>query len=175
VTQAQAPARKATLEEHWACSEWLNEESELLDDNRLREWLDRLHPELDYRLPIRVTRERTKGAGHSDEGFHMYEDVDSLTTRIDRLDTEYAWAEDPPSRTRRIVSNIRVAVGDAGEYLVRSNLLIYRGRLAATDFELLLGERHDVLVETDDGLKLRRRLILLDHSTLKNKNLAVFF
>lgn len=175
MTQAQAPARKATLEEHWACSEWLNEESELLDDNRLRDWLDRLHPELDYRLPIRVTRERTKGAGHSDEGFHLYEDVDSLTTRIDRLDTEYAWAEDPPSRTRRIVSNIRVAVSDAGEYLVTSNLLIYRGRLADTEFELLAGERHDVLVETDDGLKLRRRLILLDHSTLKNKNLAVFF
>jgi 3-phenylpropionate/cinnamic acid dioxygenase small subunit len=175
VTQAQAPARKATLEEHWACSEWLNEESELLDDNRLREWLDRMHPELDYRLPIRVTVDRTKGPGHSETGYHLYEDIDSLTTRVDRLDTEYAWAEDPPSRTRRIVSNIRVTVTDAGEYLVRSNLLIYRGRLAATDFELLLGERHDVLVEGVDGLKLRSRLILLDHSTLKNKNMAVFF
>jgi 3-phenylpropionate/cinnamic acid dioxygenase small subunit len=141
----------------------------------MREWLELLHPEVDYRLPIRITRERPKGHGFSDEGYHMYEDYASLEVRVERLYGEYAWAEDPPSRTRRFVSNVRVSVAAPDEYEVLSNLLIFRSRLAAVEFELIAGERQDLLVKTEGGLKLRRRLILLDHSTLANKNLALFF
>lgn len=174
MTETIAAAR-ATLEQAWPCIEWLNDEAELLDDNKMREWLDLLHPDIDYRLPIRITRERPKGPGFSDEGYHMYEDYESLTTRVERLYGEYAWAEDPPSRTRRFVSNVRVLVLGESEYEVRSNLMIFRSRLDSIEFELVAGERHDVLVTVDGGMKLRRRLILLDHSTLRNKNLALFF
>jgi ethylbenzene dioxygenase beta subunit len=174
VTETIAAAR-ATLEQAWPCIEWLNEEAETLDANRMRDWLDLLHPDIDYRLPIRITRERPKGPGFSEDGYHMYEDYDSLTTRVERLDTEFAWAEDPPSRMRRFVTNVRVSVPAEGEYEVRSNLLIFRSRLDSIEFELLSGERQDLLVATDGGLKLRRRLILLDHSTLRNKNLGIFF
>jgi 3-phenylpropionate/cinnamic acid dioxygenase small subunit len=174
MVQATA-ARYATFEEAWPCIEWLNHEAALLDDNRMREWMDLLHPEVEYKLPIRITRERSKGPGFSEEGYHMYEDYESLATRVERLYTEYAWAEDPPSRTRRFVTNVRVSMLGDGGHEVSSNLLIYRGRLESTEFELLAGERRDVLVLADAGLKLRRRLILLDHTTLRNKNLAVFF
>jgi 3-phenylpropionate/cinnamic acid dioxygenase small subunit len=174
VTETTAAAR-ATLEQAWPCIEWLNEEAELLDENKMREWLDLMHPDIDYRLPIRITRERPKGLGFSDEGYHMYEDFESLSVRVERLYGEYAWAEDPPSRTRRYVTNVRVSVANPDEYEVSSNLLIFRSRLAATEYELFAGEREDLLVKADGGLKLRRRLILLDHSTLANKNLALFF
>lgn len=166
---------RATLEQAWPCVEWLNDEAALLDGNKMREWLELLHPEVDYRLPIRITRERPKGPGFSDEGYHMYEDFESLQIRVERLYGEYAWAEDPPSRTRRFVSNVRVSVAAPDEYEVLSNLMIFRSRLDAIEFELIAGERQDVLVKTEGGLKLRRRLILLDHSTLANKNLALFF
>jgi hypothetical protein len=66
-------------------------------------------------------------------------------------------------------------VAGPDEYEVFSNLLIFRGRLAATEYELFAGEREDLLVKLDGALKLRRRLVLLDHSTLANKNLALFF
>lgn len=168
-------ARRATIEEAWECLEWLNHEAELLDGNRLHEWLELLAPDIDYRLPIRVTRERAKGPGFSDVGYHMYEDFDSLAARVNRLDSEFAWAEDPPSRTRRMVSVVRVTREGDGAYAVRSNLLIFRSRMAETEYELLAGERHDQLVEAAGGLKLRRRLVLLDHTTLASKNLAVFF
>jgi 3-phenylpropionate/cinnamic acid dioxygenase small subunit len=174
VTDTMAVTR-ATLEQAWPCIEWLNEEAALLDANKMREWLELLDSEVDYRLPIRVTRERPKGLGFSAEGYHMYEDFESLRVRVERLYGEYAWAEDPPSRTRRLVSNVRVSVARSDEYEVLSNLLIFRSRLDAIEYELIAGERHDLLIEVAGGLKLRRRLILLDHSTLANKNLALFF
>ena len=43
------------------------------------------------------------------------------------------------------------------------------------EFELLFGERHDLLVGPLDEMKLRRRRVLLDHTTLASKNLAIFF
>jgi 3-phenylpropionate/cinnamic acid dioxygenase small subunit len=155
----------------------LNHEAELLDDNRLDEWLELLDPEIDYSIPIRLTTGRKNGAGFSDEGYHMLEDYPSLATRVKRLESDFAWAEDPPSRARRFVSNVRVTTSaeNTQALSVRSNLLIYRGRLDTVEFELISGERQDVLVPVDDGLKLRRRVVLFDHSTLPAKNLALFF
>lgn len=166
---------KATQEDHWVCTDWLNRESALLDGHLMNEWLELLHPDLEYTLPVRTTREREHGGGFSAKGFHMYEDFESLSLRVKRLDTDYAWAEDPPSRYRRIVSNVRVESAQEGSYEVRSNFLIYRGRLDDIAHELLAGERRDLLVPDESSLKLRRREVLLDHTTLPTKNLAVFF
>jgi 3-phenylpropionate/cinnamic acid dioxygenase small subunit len=161
-------------EEYWRCVDFLVDEAEALDQNRLDDWLAMLHPEIDYRAPIRVTRERTKGLGFSEQGFHFFENHDSLTTRIDRLATDYAWAEDPPSRTRRFVSNFRVASLEGGDLRVRSNLLLYRERLDETHPQLLVGEREDDLRALDGELRLVRRLVLLDHSILMTPNLGIF-
>jgi PAH dioxygenase small subunit len=62
-----------------------------------------------------------------------------------------------------------------GELHVTSNLLIYRGRLDTVEYDIVTGERRDVLVPVDGELKLRSRTVLLDHSTLPVKNLAIFF
>lgn len=166
---------KATQDDHWVCTEWLNRESALLDDRLLHEWLELLHLDLEYTLPVRITREREHGSGFSDTSFHMYEDHESLSIRVKRLDTDYAWAEDPPSRARRLVSNIRVESADAGSYEVRSNFFIFRSRLDEVANDLLVGERRDRLVTDGGVIKLRKREVLLDHSTLPTKNLAVFF
>lgn len=169
--QARVPSGS---EEYWRCVDFLVDEAEALDENRLDDWLAMLHPEIDYRAPIRVTRERTKGPGFSEQGFHFFENHDSLLTRIDRLATDYAWAEDPPSRTRRFVSNFRVASLEGGDLRVRSNLLVYRERLDETHQQLLVGEREDDLREVDGELRLVRRLVLLDHSILMTPNLGIF-
>jgi 3-phenylpropionate/cinnamic acid dioxygenase small subunit len=162
-------------DEYWRCVDFLVEEAEALDENRLDDWLSMLHPEIDYRAPIRVTRERTKAPGFSEQGYHFFETHDSLTTRIDRLATDYAWAEDPPSRTRRFVSNFRVAsLEGGGDLRVRSNLLVYRERLDETRQQLLVGEREDDLRDVDGELRLVRRLVLLDHSILMTPNLGIF-
>ena len=38
---------------------------------------------------------------------HFDEDLYSLRKRVQRLTTDHAWTEDPPSRTRHFVTNIR--------------------------------------------------------------------
>jgi ethylbenzene dioxygenase beta subunit len=167
----------ANLELLWECIAWLNEEAELLDDNRQRDWLTMLDREIDYRVPIRVTRERAAGPGFSEHGYHLLEDYDTLEVRVDRLDSEYAWAEDPPSRMRRFVTNVRLKEVEGDTVSLRSNLLIHRGaRYDSPGLELLTSERRDVLRRDADGaLKLLSRLVLLDHTTLGTPNLAFFF
>src|SRR5215475_7831690 len=64
-----------------------------------------------------------------DELAILDEDKQTLTARIDRLDTGMAWAEDPPSRTRHIVANIEIEPGPAeAEITVHSNFIVYRSR-----------------------------------------------
>jgi 3-phenylpropionate/cinnamic acid dioxygenase small subunit len=162
-------------EDYWRCVDFLTAEAEALDENRVGDWLEMMHPEIDYRVPLRTTRERSKGLGFSTEGYHFYETHDSLSLRIERLSGDYAWAEDPPSRTRRFVTNHRVfAVDGSGDLRVRSNLLLYRERGDETVPQLLSGERVDDLRALEGRLKLVRRRVLLDHATLLTPNLGIF-
>lgn len=154
--------------------EFLYLEAELLDDRRLAEWFALLAEDIDYRVPTRVTRERAaSGSEFSTASFHMLETWQSLKTRIARFESEYAWSEDPPSRTRRMVGNVRVVPDEGGELAVKSNVLLFRARYDATP-QLLAGERRDVLRPSGGGLRLARRTVLLDHTLLPFENLAVF-
>jgi ethylbenzene dioxygenase beta subunit len=155
-----------------AAEEFLYREAELLDDGRFREWLDLLTEDVRYRVPVRVTRERGE-SGVSAEMFHLDEDRDSLALRVDRLETGFAWAEDPPSRVRHFVTNVRPRPqGD--ELAVRSNVLVYRARWDRGEHDLLSGERHDVLRPGPGGLRLAARTVVLDATTLPTLNLAIF-
>ena len=94
--------------------------------------------------------------------------------RVLRLETEYAWAEDPPSRSRHFVTNVQVAPGDSGdEFEVTSNLLLYRTRGDVATYDILSGERKDVLRRAGDGFRLAKRVVLLDQTTIMTHNLAL--
>jgi 3-phenylpropionate/cinnamic acid dioxygenase small subunit len=92
-----------------------------------------------------------------------------------RNETPYAWAEDPPSRLRHFVTNVRVREGEDGNLLVRSNLLIFRTRQEQTQPQLLAADKQDVLRREDGNLRLLKRLIYLDHTVIGTHNLAIFF
>jgi 3-phenylpropionate/cinnamic acid dioxygenase small subunit len=150
-------------------------EAELLDDRRHREWLALLTPDVRYRAPVRITTAHSLEGSALADMAHFDEDHYSLTKRVERLETEHAWAEDPPSRTRRHISNVRCWEGDApGEILVRSSLLLFRSRGDVQPPDLLSARRTDLLRDEGDGLRLARREILLDESVLRTQNLAVF-
>lgn len=156
------------------CQRFLAHEAELLDDDRPDEWLQLLAKDIEYTMPIRVTRRRGEDPV-APNSWHMKESFASLGTRVARLGTTSAWAEDPPSRTRRFVSNVRCAPRGDGEVDVKSNLMLYRSRGDTPEYVLLVCERRDVLRRTDEGLRLARREILLSHTTLPAQNLGVFF
>jgi ethylbenzene dioxygenase subunit beta len=162
-------------ETYWEVYSFLMREAELLDERREREWLELFTDDAEYLMPVRVNRERVEGNGFSEDAFYFEETRGSLELRVRRLETEYAWAEDPPSRTRHFVTNVRVAEGEEeDEVAVRSNLLLYRSRGSVPHHDLLSAERKDVLRKEDGQWKLRRRVILLDHAVLMTHNLSVF-
>ena len=166
---------EAGSQTYWKVVDFLIDEAAALDDNRLDDWLAMLHPEIDYRVPLRITRERAAGRGFSSEGYHLFENHDSLTLRVERLATDYAWAEDPPSRVRRFLTNFRVfALEGSDDVRVHANMLLYRERLDDPRPELLSGERVDDVRNPGGTPLLVRRLVLLDHSMLTTPNLGIF-
>jgi 3-phenylpropionate/cinnamic acid dioxygenase small subunit len=156
-------------------TEWLHREAELLDDGRFHDWLELLADDITYQMPVRLTRERGESPDHSFGNQSFLEDRTTLELRVRRLDTDFAWAEDPPSRTRRFVTNVRVepADGTSDELRVRSYLLLYRNRGDDSAADLLSAERTDVLRRIGDSWKLQSRLIRLDQATVGTKNLAL--
>jgi ethylbenzene dioxygenase beta subunit len=157
----------------FACHQFLSQEAELLDENRVTEWLELLAPDIRYDMPIMQTRLRGDDPV-VENGWHMKETFGSLQARVARLGTGSAWGEDPPTRTRRLIGNIRAGTWDGGEITVKSNLLLYLGRGDSADHIVLGCERQDVLRQTEPGLRLSRRLVLLSHTTLPTQSIGVF-
>jgi len=150
-------------------------EAELLDSNRLEDWLELLTEDISYEMPVRITRERGQPDVSSQTG-HFSEDRRSLELRVKRLGTDFGWAENPPSRTRRFISNIRVEnTANPNEVKARSYFLLYRSRGSSTQVELISGERQDLLRKVDGKWKLASRLIIVDQTVLGTRNLAIFF
>lgn len=155
--------------------ETLYDEAAALDERRFDDWAAMLAPDLVYQAPIRLTRTGpNKDRDVMRTMFHFDEDHGSIMMRMGRLQKS-AWAEDPPSRCRRFVTNVRVAeCDDAGEYEVVSYLHLERSRGDNPHNETLTAERRDVWREVDSAYVLARREIIVDQSVLGMSNLAVF-
>lgn len=163
--------------EYVEAHDFLLYEAELLDNLEERAWLNQLvSQDIVYRLPIRETVERARGRGFVAGSYHLNENHGSLSSKVARNETSYAWAEDPPSRLRHFVSNIRVRPTDDADVLeVRSNVLIYRTRQEHTTPQILSGERVDLLRREDGALRLLQRDVFLDLTVIGTHNLSLFF
>jgi phthalate 3,4-dioxygenase subunit beta len=159
---------------HLAAHQFLVEEAALLDAADYAGWLDLLCEDIRYLMPVRVTTARGAGPGTLAGMGHFDEDMYALRKRVQRLATDHAWTEDPPSRTRHFVTNVRTFRAAASELRVQSALLLFRSRGDTREADLLSAGRADLLRETADGLRLARREITADESVLRTQNLAVF-
>lgn len=155
--------------------QWLYDEAQLLDDIEFDDWFDLMHSSLRYQMPVRVNKEGVERPDYSTEMFTFNDDIELLKLRVDRLKTDYAWAEIPPSRTRRFVSNVRVKDYVEGERaVVKSYLLIYRSRSTDIQHDLISGERNDEFIFEEGKWKLSKRIFIVDQSTINTRNLAIF-
>lgn len=155
--------------------EFLYREAELLDWRRHHEWLAMLAEEIVYRMPVRATSAHSLDDSLRVGMAHFDEDLYSLKKRVERFDTEHAWTEDPPSRTRRFVTNARCWRGESDdELLVATSLLLFRSRGDIREPDLISAERQDVLRSVDGELLLAHREIAVDESVLRTQNLGVF-
>jgi 3-phenylpropionate/cinnamic acid dioxygenase small subunit len=156
--------------------EFLYDEADMLDNLRLGEWAELLTKDLEYNAPLRHTRSTAQfDKTYSRNVQHLHENYGSMLMRVKRItDTKSAWGEDPPSRIKRLVSNVRVySTDNADELKVESYLLLTRSRFDFDYFDLIPCVRHDILRREDGALKLARREILLDQVVIGTPNLGV--
>jgi len=155
--------------------ETLYDEAAMLDERRFDDWVAMLSPDLIYQAPIRLTRtgpNRDRDVVRT--MFHFDEDYASILQRTGRLQKS-AWAEDPPSRCRRFITNVRVGQCErAGDYDVISYLYLERSRGDNPENEQLTAERRDVWRDVAGDYKLVQREIIIDQSVLAMSNLAIF-
>ena len=153
---------------------FLNREAELLDNRKFHLWLEMLSPRIEYRVPVRTTRENKDGAGFSGTAFFLNEDYSSLKTRVLRFDSEFAWSENPATRTRRLVGNVRLRAVSTDTIEMASNLAVfcYRGDTAAP--LMLTAEREDILRLVGRAWMLANRLVLIDTTVLGMEALSIF-
>jgi 3-phenylpropionate/cinnamic acid dioxygenase small subunit len=153
-------------------------EAELLDDRKLREWLDLFADDARYWMPIRHnTLERPQEIAEElskpGDGYYFDDNKESLRLRVERVYSKSAWAELPPSRTRHLITNVRIKKDNGTEVEVYSNFLVYRTRMES-DKDVFVGARQDTLRRANVGFKIARRTIILDQAVLDAKNISVF-
>jgi 3-phenylpropionate/cinnamic acid dioxygenase small subunit len=159
---------------HQAAHQFLVEEAALLDAADYPGWLGLLCEDIRYLMPVRVTTARGAPVSSQPGMGHFDEDMYALRKRVQRLATDHAWTEDPPSRTRHFVTNIRTFRHDESSLQVESALLLFRSRGDTREADLISAGRADLIRETPDGLRLARREITVDEAVLRTQNLAVF-
>jgi phthalate 3,4-dioxygenase beta subunit len=160
---------------HLQAHQFLVDEAYLLDAQRYDAWLDTLTDDVRYVMPVRVTTARGAGFDTSPGMAHFDEDRYSLAQRVARFATEHAWTEDPPSRLRHFITNVRAFECDEdAELLVESAELLFRSRGDVNESALVSCGREDLLRWCDDRWKLARRKVFVDESVLRMQNLAVF-
>jgi len=151
-------------------------EAELLDSGKFEDWLTLLTPDIAYRMPARLTTRRRDVPGFSKTTYIFDDNLDSLKVRVARFGTNFAWAEDPPSRTRHFIANVQVFAADRPEELdVHENLLLYRIRSDQGSPDLFSGVRQDRLRLINGSLMLAQRTILLDQTLVNARHLSILF
>jgi biphenyl 2,3-dioxygenase beta subunit len=97
-----------------------------------------------------------------------------LEARVKKILSGTAWAEDPPSRTRHVITNIIVTEDRGDELDARSNFILYRTRLKSEEITWI-GSRRDVLRRNGSSFLIAKRHIFLEQTLLLSQNLSNFF
>ena len=113
-------AATATALDPRAIEAFLYREARLADENRYDEWLALWTDDARYWIPS-----NSYDYDPEQRISIVYDDRSRLQDRIDRLKSGAAWAQEPRSRMRRIISNIEIQpVSSQGETTVISNAVI---------------------------------------------------
>lgn len=141
--------------------EFLYEEAALLDQWRLDEWLSLFAPDAHYCVPSLDA----PTASPAESLVLVNDDFTRLKSRVHQLTGRFAWAENPRSRTRRLVTNVRLLSEQDGVCEVRANFVVYRIQHEVVD--TYIGAYEYTLLKHDDSFRIRRRKSILDLDALR--------
>lgn len=138
-------------------------EAELLDDWKLKEWLELYTEDASYYVP---SADLPAGADPEKTLFYIADDRLRMNERVIRLMKKSAHSEYPRSRTRHLVSNVRIRPGDQEDELrVSAAFVTYRSKWGNTD--AYIGSSHYRLCRVEGELLIREKLCRLDLEALR--------
>ena len=175
-------SRLASAADCYQVSQFLFAEADLLDSWLFDEWLQLLSPDIRYWSPARKNRlmkDLEKEVSPAGGSAHFEENFEMLRQRVARIDTNKAWAETPPSRSRHLISNIRVfhdAAGRADIYEADCCFQVYRSSGERSQ-DSVFGRRIDIVQRDpgEHGFKLLERTVVFDMATILVKNLSLIY
>jgi p-cumate 2,3-dioxygenase subunit beta len=154
VSAAELPSRQEV-------EDLLYQEAALLDDWRLEEWLELLSDDAVYEIPPTDVPE----GDARNTLFIIADDAVRIRSRVKQLLGKSAWAESPHSRTRRMISNVRVLGADGDRILATANFAVHRMRYESVD--TYVGRYDYKLVRVGKDLKIKERRAILDNEALR--------
>jgi p-cumate 2,3-dioxygenase subunit beta len=141
--------------------EFLYEEAALLDAWRLDDWLALLTDDAVYQVP---SNDRPN-ADPRNTLFIIADDIHRIRARVARLKKHDAHAEQPPSRTRRLLTNVRILKRDGAALEVAANFSVHRFR-RNDGIRVYVGHYRYELRVKDGHLKIARREAVIDSMEL---------
>jgi p-cumate 2,3-dioxygenase subunit beta len=142
---------------------FLYEEAAFLDNWRLDEWLELFTEDARYVVP---TTDRPDGDPKRDVVF-IDDDFTRLRGRVNRLKGRHAHREYPYSRTRRVISNVRLTRVEDTELDLEASFVVYRGRSESIAPYVGL-YRYTLAREDHNRFRIRRRRAELDLERLSD-------
>jgi p-cumate 2,3-dioxygenase beta subunit len=139
----------------------LYHEAELLDAWKLDDWLALMTDDATYFVPPNDKPD----ADHRFTLFTIADDIVRLRERIIRLKDPNCHAEYPPSRTRRLITNVRVTGVDGDTISAAANFAIHRYRRGGAHQEFV-GRYRYKLRRVSGMLKIVERRAILDAEEL---------
>ena len=137
--------------------DFLYQEAALLDEWRMDEWLELLTEDAHYEVP---PNDVPDGAS-ANTLFTIADDINRIRARLKRLNNDRAHAEYPHSRTRRMISNVRILDRDGERLSVSANFICHRFRRSER-IRQYVGQTRYELVVNGGTLKIALRTVLLD-------------
>lgn len=137
-------------------------EAELLDEWKLNEWLALFTDDARYLVPA---TDLPADASPDETLFYIADDRFRLGERVGRLNKKTAHSEFPRSKTRHLVSNVRLREQGNGELKVTAAFVTYRSKGGITD--TFIGCHYYRLVQTNPGLLIREKKCVLDLDGLR--------
>ena len=137
--------------------DFLYHEAALLDDWKLDEWEALLTDDAAYYVP---PNDQPDG-DHRATLFLVADDRERIRQRIIRINDPNCHAEYPKSRTRRMISNVRILAVEGDLVTITANFVCYRYRRYERIREYVGAYRY-VLRQTADGFRIKERRVLID-------------
>ena len=139
----------------------LYQEAELLDGWKLDAWMALLTEDAAYYVPPNDKPD----ADHRFTLFTIADDIVRLRERVIRLKDPNCHAEYPPSRTRRLITNVRVAGTEGDTILATANFVVHRFRRGGAQ-QAFVGRYRYRLRRVGGVLKIAERRAILDAEEL---------